>query len=240
MAQRTLAGRPPRHSTAPETSRDRVAVGRGDAALGDEPGDQSGRGDVESIVDRARALGRDRDRRRLAVAVAPRDRKHLVGHRAPRSGSHRRTPTRGPASATAARHRTARHCPAPRAPWRRCRSCCRHRHSRRRGRRRRARCRRRRAASAGRRRVGDQRVRQSAPPQLPGGEIGALQARPRLAHPDVQRETLRRARGTSAPSPCPSRRLRARPALQWVITLTGPLLPRAMSRSSASPCAPIA
>ena len=66
------------------------------------------------------------------------------------------------------------------------------------------------------------RVRDAVLAELEGGERGALVARPRLVHPDVEREAARRARRRRARWRSRSRWWRASPALQWVSTRTSP------------------
>ena len=151
------------------------------------PVTQSRRRHVERVVDArvpaarcARLSVSSRPRRQHFVGVARLDRNGVAVGERPVDRRRRQRP-----------RRTARRCRAPRAPCRRCRSCCRHRRCARRDRRRRGRCRRRRAASAARSRASTNSV--CGTPrcaQFPRGEIRALQARPRLAHPDVHRNAL--------------------------------------------------
>ena len=155
-----------------------------------------------------RAITHRRDR---AVGGAPGHMRDLVGAALlDRDFAHavRDRPVDG--RATAARHRTARRCPAPPAPSDRCRSCWRRR-----------RCAVTRSVptmheidpavlhqmAAGI--VGDDGVRHAVLAEFPGGQRRALVARARLVHPDVDAACPRHAPRRSAPARCPNRPRRA-------------------------------
>ncbi len=196
-----------------------------DAALGDESGDEPRGRHVERVVDRARAGRRQRDARRSGRTRRGRVTvEHFVGVARLDRNRRRQTRAASRSSATATRRRTARRCRARRAPCRRCRSCCRRRRCARRGRRRRTRHRRRRGASAR--------------PLAASTNSVCGTPRWRSSHA-VRFAPCRRGRVSltqtcsGRPSACarksgavavPQPQVASAPALQCVITLTGPEL----------------